>query len=185
MNYGAKTQNGYYYVRLAKQFPAINEIDFSSPVKDKKKRDSLHFIEFEDLIIGKEYIPRTMFAKRVNLDDSQLYHEKSKYFGKTITYHKNYKLVYLRQSDGLRSHEILVTFDQLNRQIGVKTFLYYCTSCAKDELIAHLSFSSSGEEFSIKYFIPENQNALPKESEIKALKREEWIIDENGFFVLK
>ena len=126
-----------------------------------------------------------MFAKRVNLDDSQLYHEKSKYFGKTITYHKNYKFVYLRQSDGLKGHEILVTFDQLNRQIDVKTFLYYCTSCEKDELIAYLSFSSNGEEFSIKYFIPENQNVLPEESEIKALKREEWIIDEKGFFVLK
>lgn len=185
MNYGAKTENGYYYVRVAKQFPSISEIDFSSPVKDYRKRDSLHFIEFENLIIGKEYIPRTMFAQRVNLDDSQLYHEKSKYFGKTITYFNGYKLVYLRQNDGLKGHEILVTYNQLNQQIDVKTFLYYCPSCAKGELIAHLSFLSSSDEFIVKYFTPENQNVLPEESEIKALKREKWTIDEKGFFVLK
>ena len=185
MDYGAKTENGYYYVRLSKQFPSINEIDFSSPVKDKKKLDSLHFIEFENLIIERDYIPRTMIAQRVNLYDSQLYHEKSKYFGKTITYRKDYKLVYLRQGDGLIGHEILITFDNLNRQIDVKAFMYYCISCAKEEPLAYLTFSGSGDGFSIKYFRPENPNVLPEEDEIKTLKEEEWIIDEKGFFVLK
>ena len=185
MDNGAKTENGYYYVRLSKQFPSINEIDFSSPVKDKKKLDSLHFIEFENLIIQRDYIPRTMVAQRVNLYDSQLYDEKSKYFGKSITYRKNYKLVYLRQGDGFIGHEILITFDNLNQQIDVKTFLYYCTSCEKDELLAHLSFSSSSEEFTIKYFRPENQNVLPEESLIRALKEEVWMIDEKGVFVQK
>lgn len=185
MNYGAKAENGYYYVRLSKQFPNLNEIDFSSPVKDKKKLDSLHFIEFENLIIERDYIPRTMVAERVNLYDSQLYYEKSKYFGKTITYRKKYKLVHLRQSDGLRGHEILVTFDNLNRQIDVKTLLYYCTSCEKDELLAYLFFSDSSDEFTVKYFRPENPKVLPEEVGIKTLKEEEWIIDEKGFFVLK
>lgn len=183
MDYGVKTENGYYYVRLSKQFPSINEIDFSSPVKDKKTLDSLHFMELEGLIIERDYIPRTLVAQTVNLDDSQLYHEKSKYFGKTIIYRKNYKLVHLRQNDGLKGYEILATFDNLNRQIDVKTFMYFCTPCAQEELLAHLTFLGLGNGFTIKYFHPENPNVLPEEDEIKTLKEEEWIIDEKGFFV--
>lgn len=182
---GIKTEYGYYYVRVAKDLPFISEIDFSLPLIDKRKRDSLQFIEFEKRISNVGYISREIFVKFVNLNDSYLYHEKSKYFGKTITYRKEYKLVHLRQSDGLRGHEILVTFDNLNRQIDVKTFMYYCSPCAKEELLAYLTFSGSGDRFTIKYFHPENPNALPKEDEIKTLKEEEWIIDEKGFFVLK
>ena len=182
---GLKTEGGYYYVRISKLFPKISGMDFSKPVKDRRKINDLQFLEFVDLILKRTYVPRTTFAKFVNVDDSQLYHEKSKYFGKTITYHKNYKLVYLRQGDGLRGHEILVTFDKLNRQIDVKTFPYYCTPCSKEELLAHLSFSTRGDEFNIKYFLPENQNVIPKENEINVSKEEEWMIDEKGIFVLK
>lgn len=157
-----------------------NKSVYSSHIQ--KRLDRIEFEKYEKLIC--EYginIPHRYIDKFLKIQDSKIDGKSSTIGIGVAFYAKRYKLFFLKQGDGQRGQWVIVTYNYNNEQIDVETFLYYCRTCRKNDLLTLYSLDSEKEnEFAIHYYYPTNSKAEPCFDNIDVIKKEKWVIDSNG-----
>lgn len=148
-----------------------------------QQKSKTGFADFVKLVKDEEKIPWQVFKKFVRIDDPELYCQQCGYTGKVVRYGANYTLLYLKQGDGHRAHETIVTYNKQHEQVDAKAFLYFCDPCPKTR-VGYFSFVSGNKDFEIKYYLSIG-NEMPDPDRIKVLKRERWHITEEGRMVLQ
>lgn len=153
---------------------------YSSNIQNRL--DRIDFQEYEKLLC--EYgiiIPPRYIDKFLKIQDSKIDGKSSAIGIGVAFYAKRYKLFFLEQGDGQRGQWVMVTYNYNNEQMDVKTFLYYCRSCRKSDLLTLYSLDPKKEnEFVIHYYHPTKSKAEPCFENINVIKKEKWVIDSNG-----
>lgn len=151
--------------------------------------DSLAFLLFEKQVRNEDTISLDIIRRFVNLKDSTTFNSNSKYMGKSDAIRSNYKFFYIKQGYKENGTHILLTFNPKNNKIiDQKNIIAYCNPCKTNALESTISFSSRSDELIeviIEYLKPTESKAMPLFNDPNLVKRETWIVDTKGFFILK
>jgi hypothetical protein len=150
-----------------------------------KPNDSLLFSDFERQVKNEEYISLAVISKFVQLSSTTIYNTNSKFIGKGIYIKNEYLLFHIKEGTDAKGNELFITYTKNQKQIDGKSFLYYCHNCSTSELVAYPYFSDNKyNKIIVEYYEPTTSKAMPDSDEIKVLKKETWMINSKGFFIL-
>jgi hypothetical protein len=157
---------------------------FSSHIQ--KRLDRIAFDNYEKIVSDYSiYVPHEYVIKFLKFQDTTFYSANSTIIGQgVVLYAKRYKMFILKQFEKERGHWIMVTYNYANKQIDLKSFLFYCRQCKKNDLLTLYSFvPNKDDEFFIHYYYPTKSKAEPCFENVNVLKKVKWIVDSTGVFM--